>query len=527
MQDLYFKHFGVSEFPFNLAVDPRFFYTNRSFQEAFLALRYGIKLRKGAIILTGEPGSGKTSLVAMVKTRCESNTHIVEIPNPAQGAPSLLARVMDALGAVEIPEGRGASLQELRRYLLEQLEQDHIVAVVLDDAHELDVNALKELESILELQSNGLNLLQIVLVGRPELKTKLEDPALESFREHIAVRSRLAPLQVDEVGAYIAHRLAAAGHRRSGLFRRLAVDKIAAYSKGIPGLINVICEKGLVSAYSTSQKRVSTETVEKVWQRLRLTGESEFEVAALLAEIRQNSDPAGDLLQADGEARGGTAEKKYEPPRPQPWRMESAEELERKRRNGFGPVAMWSLFTVLILAGGAAFLFKGANVTSGSKYTDVAASGQRTNSDANAGVPEQMSGAQVAAKNSTAMEATPVKPLMEPKNKQNAPIVYVHTSEERDRSVLEEIGNILRVDGFSVRDTRFAPNPTQGDVRFFFPQDRPDAERIQAVVQSELGKRGYSLSLQLLERDGKKFEHAAPGKIEVWLPPLASAHPMG
>lgn len=528
MQDMYLKHLGLPESPFNVAPDPRFFYTNRSFQEAFLVLRYGIKLRKGAIILTGVSGIGKTSLIAMLKTRCESNTHIAEILNPAQDAPALLAHVMRALGVGKIPEDRDAILQELRRYLIKQREQGHTVVVILEDAQELDVNALKELASISELHSDDPSLLQIVLVGRPELKTKLEDPALESFSKYIAVRCQLAPLKMDEVGAYINHRLASAGHGRSDLFRRLAINKIAAYSKGIPGLINVICEQGLQSAYSTSQKSVSAETIDKVWQNLQLTGESEFEVARLLAEIRQNSQPAEEHLQGgDGLAKAcaPTTRKKNDPPRPEAWNIGSEGKLERKPRpSSLGPVATSILLAALFLAGGVAVLFKGPSATSGSKYSDVAVTEQQTNSDANARVPEQMPEAQVVAKNPTSIEgASSVKPLMEPKSKQNAPIVYVHTSEERDRSVLEEIGNILRVDGYSVRDTRFTRARTQGDVRFFFPQDRPDAERIKSVVQSELGKRGNSLSLRLLQRDGKKFEHASPGKIEVWLPPLASA----
>ena len=114
-----------------------------------------------------------------------------------------------------------------------------------------------------------------------------------------------------------------------------------------------------------------------------------------------------------------------------------------------------------------------------------------------------------------------------PVSHQSTPIVYLHTSEERDRFVLEEIGNILRVNGYTVRDIRFTRNKTEGDVRFFFTRDRPDAERVKSVVQSELTKRGYSVSLQLMERNGKNFQFAAPGKIELWLPPLPHLREVG
>ena len=103
---------------------------------------------------------------------------------------------------------------------------------------------------------------------------------------------------------------------------------------------------------------------------------------------------------------------------------------------------------------------------------------------------------------------------------QPAELVYVHTSEQRDFQVLGDIGEVLRMDGYIVPETRFTSNRTQGDVRFFFESDRRAAERVRAIVQSELRRHGYSQPLQLLERDGRKFQFAAPGKIEVWLPPL-------
>jgi hypothetical protein len=109
------------------------------------------------------------------------------------------------------------------------------------------------------------------------------------------------------------------------------------------------------------------------------------------------------------------------------------------------------------------------------------------------------------------------------KQDQTDPVVYVHVSQERDWLLLEDIGAALRDNGYSVPVTRYARERTQGDVRCFFLQDRREAERIKSVVESELGRRGYPMSLELLERDGKRFEFAAPGKIEVWLPPLRSA----
>jgi general secretion pathway protein A len=524
-----FKHFGCAELPFKLAFDTRFFYTNRSFQEAFLGLRYGIKLRRGVLVLTGDSGSGKTSLMRMVQDRSESNLHIVEISRPAQDLSGLLARIMRALGMAKIPADRRAMAQELRRYLMERLEQGHTVAVVLDDAQELDLDSFNDLESIADFHSAQQSLLQIVLVGRPELETKLQDPALKSFRQRATVWYRLAPLTTDETGAYIDHRLSCAGRARTGLFQPGAVERVAAYSKGIPGLINVICENALRLAYSAHQDDVTGQTIDKVWQHMQLTGECEFEVAALLAEIKLNSQPAeAHFKPVDAATRSQTIRKNNEPSRPREWRIgENKREWKKPRRNSLGALAMSSVIAILFLAGAALILYNSQSETSGPKSAGVVHQ-EQANAPAGDGVPGQASGEQAVAGNSPPIQtATSASGVAPPQTYQELPVVYVHTSEERDGSVLEEIINVLRTDGFAVRDARFSPGKTRGDVRFFFSQDRRDAERVKAVVQSELGKRGYYLSLQLLERDGKKFEHAAPGKIEVWLPPLSNAQRTG
>jgi type II secretory pathway predicted ATPase ExeA len=528
VQDKIIKSFGLSESPFDLTADPEFFYTNPSYQEAFLALRYGIKLRKGVSTLTGESGTGKTSVIAMVKARSESSIRFVEIACRDQDSSALVERIARALGVTKIPVGKNALLQELESYLLEQFKAEHIVAVVVDDAQELDLGGLKAIDSLSELHLADKNLLQIILVGRPKLKTKLTDEALRSLGQRVAVRCQVAGLKSDEVSAYMNHRLSRAGNTDAGLFQPAAVAKIAAYSKGIPGLINVICDRALRSAFGGSQRDISAHTIDKVWRDLQLTGESEFEVAALLTEIRQNSQPSGEgwhFEAGDAKARFRITEKENQAQRPQSdaWSVWTAEKLEQTRRRSRGAVAS-ILLAALLLAGVVVVLFN----RPGAKNSNVMVAEQPTGSEASAGLRESMRETPVVARDPRPIEVDrSVKPLIAAKDTHNAPIVYVHTSEEGDRAVLQEIGRVLRLDGFAVRDPRFARSRTQGDVRFFFPQDRSDAERIKSVVQSELGKRGYSFSLQLLERDGKKFENAAPGKIEVWLPPLVSANRAG
>jgi general secretion pathway protein A len=612
----------LSDSVFDLTPNPRFFYANRVYQEAFLALRYGIKLRKGVIILTGGSGTGKTSLIAVVKDRRESNARLAIVPSPDQGSSGLVRLILRAFGLTETASDREAQIAEIRRYLVEQFKENKIVALIVERAQELDLDGLQELESLSKLNSDGQRLLQLVLVGRPELETKLAHPTLEAFKQSVALWCRVEPLQRDEVGAYIDYRLACAGHPQAGLFQSDAVERIAAYSKGVPGLINTICQKALSSVYAASPRYVTAETIDQVWGSLRRTGETEFEVAALLSEIRHYSRLAGkDMEDADRNTRmdaGPQQEGQFaqeesmsrvehsgrrKPRQPLAWmaKLRSAAQQNVLSRlaaltHSASRLGVWretvkqitppelgisgdrgpgrsnlrwfgwsAILGVVVLAGSVALLSRGQSAAPESygmqsmreaaEIRQAAGAPEQRETAAPADVPpfvvlavppladvsqepeEPQQGAMrqhatVAQyrdgqpknqEQSSIQASSPEKATPAAKNNQFAPIIYVHTSEERDRSVLDEIGQVLRVNGYTVRDTRFSTHRTGGDVRFFFPPDRREAERVKSVVQSELGKRGYSLALQLLERDGNRFEHAAPGKIEVWLPPLIRA----
>jgi general secretion pathway protein A len=270
---MYTKWFGFREFPFNLSCNPRFIYANRTYQESYTDLRYGIKLRKGLIVLTGESGTGKTSLIKMVKDRCESNTHMVMVSSYGRDFAQLLRLTMKAFGLKKIPSDRHAKIQRFKAYLIDQLRQGHIVAVAIDEAQELDLQTLNELESIAELQSADQNLCQIVLAGEPELTTKLNRPALWSLRKRVAVWRGIEPLKPDEIGAYIENRLLVAGYQGKGLFQPDAVEQIADYSGGIPGLINVICDNACLFAYKAQENTITAATIRKVCDHLHLTGE--------------------------------------------------------------------------------------------------------------------------------------------------------------------------------------------------------------------------------------------------------------
>ncbi len=527
----YLKYFGLSEPPFDLAPDPRFFYANRATQEAFLALRYGIKLRSGLIVVTGESGTGKTTLIRMIKDRCESNIQIGAISSSNLEPASLLTQLMCALGISDTSAGRHAAVEDLKNYLIQQLAQDRIVAVVVEDAQELELDSLQQLEVLSKLRADDKQLLQLILVGRPELERNLKNPALESFTRNIALWCRVESLQTNEVGGYINHRVACSGNSPAELFQLGAIERIAAYSKGNPGLINIISAKALFSAYSASSDQINAGTVERVWQTLQRTGETEFEVAALMSEIRHHSRSTE------------TADRD----KPNPWRRSAARWVG------------WPASLAVLFAAGMFY----TEIDKDPRSYDIQRALKQTKSQQATEIPEKSEVVPLADFRSaelpevpnvaalpTEPQLSPVLPeaalpersiekqrfvrepaiqrvssseeMGSPRNVQSVRTVYVHTSEGRDRSIIEAIGNVLKVDGYNVRDARFSRNPTRGDVRFFFPRDRSDAERVRSLVQSELGKRGNNISLQLLERDGRNFENAAPGKIEVWLPPLGN-----
>ena len=191
MQTGYLTYFGLLQPAFDPAPDSRFFYANRPHQDAFVALRYGIKLRSGVMVLTGDEGIGKSTLIKMVKDRCESNTHVGEISCCAQKSSAFLTDLPQALGIQKTVPDRHARLKELGAYLIEQFGHDRIVAAVVEDAHELDRESLEELESLSKFHWDRKNLLQIVLVGRPELEKKLH----EWFNQRVALWCRVEALR--------------------------------------------------------------------------------------------------------------------------------------------------------------------------------------------------------------------------------------------------------------------------------------------------------------------------------------------
>ena len=268
---LYDKHFGFLDLPFSITPNPRFPYDNALYREAFATLRYGIEARKGFIVITGEVGTGKTTLLKAVMQSVESTVHTAFVFNPKLSFSQLLRSILTDLGIGESSQDRFTLMVKLNDYLIEQLKKDHTVALLIDEAQDLSDELLEEIRLLSNLETDRSRLIQIVLMGQPEFEQTLDQPHLRQLKQRIALRCRLTPLPRGEVGSYINYRLKTAGYQGKELFEAKAVEKISLNSQGIPRLINVICDNALLIAYASSKRKVSAEMIEEVARDLRLT----------------------------------------------------------------------------------------------------------------------------------------------------------------------------------------------------------------------------------------------------------------
>ena len=273
-KNVYDEHFGFSDLPFSITPNPRFVYDNPFYREAFATLCYGIEARKGFIVVTGEVGTGKTTLLRAVMHNLESTVQTAFIFNPKLTFSQLLRSIFNDLGITESSQDRLSLLTKLNNFLIEQLKKDHVVAILIDEAQDLSDDLLEEIRLLSNLETDSGRLIQIVLIGQPELEHRLEQPHLRQLKQRIALRCRLTPLPKNEVGSYINYRLKKAGYQGKEIFAAKAVERISLNSQGIPRIVNVICDNALLIAYASSKKKVSAEMVEEVARDLQLTAPS-------------------------------------------------------------------------------------------------------------------------------------------------------------------------------------------------------------------------------------------------------------
>ena len=264
---MYEAFFGFREKPFHVTADPAFLYPSQEHQEALAHLIYGIRERLGFILITGEVGTGKTTLVKTLIGRLEGSTRSALILNPTLSATELLRAVLRDFGLETRKDSRSELLVAIEEFLLCEAESAGTAVLIIDEAQALSVSALEQVRLLSNVETAKRKLLQIILVGQPELDQRLaQDRRLRALQQRIAVRYRIQPLRPEEVAGYVRHRLQAAGP--GGLtptrFTEGAVAVIAQKSGGVPRRINLLCDQALVAGFVRESQIIDESMVEEV-----------------------------------------------------------------------------------------------------------------------------------------------------------------------------------------------------------------------------------------------------------------------
>lgn len=258
---MYTDYFGLSAKPFELLPNPKFLYLSKGHRKALSYLQYGVQEHAGFTLLTGEVGSGKTTLVRDIINKISSDTTLAMIFNTRVDSHQLVAMINEDFGLKVEGKDKVQLLRELNDFLLAECSSGRQPIIIIDEAQNLSPESLEEIRLLSNLEADSFKLIQIILVGQPELKQIIAKPALRQLRQRISISCHLNPLNRDETEEYIYHRLATVGNRDCVTFNDGAFDMIYRFSGGIPRLINLICDFLLLSAFVEETKEIDIELV--------------------------------------------------------------------------------------------------------------------------------------------------------------------------------------------------------------------------------------------------------------------------
>lgn len=266
---MYLDFYGLRERPFSETPDPKFLFLTPGHREALAQLIYGVQEGKGFIILTGEVGTGKTTLLRTFMERIgTSRTHIAFIFDSTMSYDGLVEYMLEDFGIPSAGATRAQRLVALNRFLIERRRAGQTAAVIVDEAQNLSLASLEHLRLLSNFETPTGKLLQIILVGQPELRDKLARPELRQLRQRLGMRCAIRPLTPEETQGYIRRRLHVAGASDTRLFTDTAVKRIAAYTSGIPRLVNILCDHCLLIGYTEQTRRVERGMVERAIEYL-------------------------------------------------------------------------------------------------------------------------------------------------------------------------------------------------------------------------------------------------------------------
>jgi general secretion pathway protein A len=269
---MYEKFYGLREKPFNVTPDPRFLYLSPDHREALAHLQYGVQERKGFVAITGEVGTGKTTLVHALLSSLDSTTKTAFIFSTSLTAKGLLRMLVADFGIAAKARTKTELLLDLNSFLLRQFSCGANAVLIVDEAQNLSFRLLEEIRMLSNLETDREKLLQIILVGQPELDKKLAMPELRQLRQRIGSWYRIGPLSRQDVTQYIQHRLRVGGLFNGAIFDQAAEERIVRWSEGIPRLINMICDRAMLLGYTYEKVNIGVGIVEEAIADLQALG---------------------------------------------------------------------------------------------------------------------------------------------------------------------------------------------------------------------------------------------------------------
>jgi general secretion pathway protein A len=260
---MYCKYYGLKEAPFNVTSDPDFFFSSKKHKEAIAHLLYGISQRKGIIVLTGEIGTGKTTLCRFFLNQVGKNVKTAFILNPTLSEIQLLESIIKDFGINAGNKTKLGMILELNNFLLRESAAGNNLVLIIDEAQNLTPDLLEQIRLLSNLETEKDKLLQVILVGQPELNARLNLYDLRQLRQRIMVRYHISPLETGEIKDYINYRLKIAGSGNRIQFDNPAIDLISHFSGGTPRLINMLCDRALLAGFVQETSRIDAEIIKR------------------------------------------------------------------------------------------------------------------------------------------------------------------------------------------------------------------------------------------------------------------------